>query len=59
MKKFFFLLFVTLIVGEATAQPIRLAVAGISHGHVSWILGRENDAVAQLDGIYERDKVMA
>ena len=59
MKKFFFLLVVTLIVGEATAQPIRLAVAGISHGHVSWILGRKNDAVAQLVGIYEPDKVLA
>ena len=41
MKKLIFLLAVTLVVAEATAQPIRLAVAGISHGHVSWILGRK------------------
>ena len=35
------------------AQPIRLAVAGISHGHNSWILGRKNDSQVELVGIYE------
>lgn len=40
------------------AQPMRLAVAGISHGHVSWILGRKNDAVVQLVGVYEPDQAL-
>ena len=38
------------------AQPVRLAVAGISHGHNAWILGRKNDAAVQLVGIYETNK---
>jgi len=46
----FFLLMTTL---HQQAQPIRLAVAGISHGHNSWILGRKNDAQVELVVIYE------
>ena len=38
------------------AQPVRLAVAGISHGHNAWILGRKNEAAVQLVGIYETNK---
>ena len=38
------------------AQPVRLAVAGISHGHNAWILGRKNDASVQLVGIYETNQ---
>lgn len=38
--------------------PVRLALAGISHGHSSWILGRNNDAVASLEGIFEKDKAL-
>ena len=40
------------------AQPVRLAVAGISHGHNSWILGRKNDDAVQLVGIYETNQVL-
>ncbi|MEY3348376.1 MAG: hypothetical protein RLY46_415 [Bacteroidota bacterium] len=55
MKKFFFI--VTLLCSTMTqAQPVRLAVAGISHGHNAWILGRKNDAAVQLVGIYETNK---
>ena len=59
MKRLIVILTVFFTVTETFAQPLRLAVAGISHGHVSWILGRKNDAVAQLVGIYEPDKVLA
>lgn len=59
MKKLIFILIVIFTIEESVAQPLRLAVAGISHGHVSWILGRKNDAVAQLVGVYEPDKVLA
>lgn len=41
------------------AQPVRMAVAGISHGHNSWILGRKNDSAVQLVGIYESNKALA
>lgn len=52
--KIFLLLFSLLILTESNqAQPLRLAVAGISHGHNSWILGRKNDDAVQLVGIYE------
>jgi len=27
---------------QTTIKPIRIAVAGITHGHVGWILGRKN-----------------
>ena len=38
--------------------PLRLAVAGISHGHHSWILGRKNDDAVMLVGIYEADSLL-
>jgi predicted dehydrogenase len=46
---------------SATAQqpagaPLRLAVAGISHGHVPWILGRKGKTDITLVGVYERDR---
>jgi predicted dehydrogenase len=39
--------------------PIRLAVAGITHGHVSWILNRKNKTDIQLVGIYEPNTELA
>lgn len=38
---------------QGDAKPVRLAVAGTSHGHVSWILNRKNKNDVQLVGIYE------
>ena len=37
------------------AAPLRLAVAGTSHGHVSWILNKKEKPGIQLVGIYEPD----
>lgn len=40
--------------------PVRLALAGISHGHSSWILGRNNDAVniqTNRENPYSTDKL--
>jgi predicted dehydrogenase len=54
--KNFILVFALLCSSIIQAQPIRLAVAGISHGHNAWILGRKNDAAVQLVGIYETNK---
>lgn len=39
-------------------QTVKLAVAGISHGHVPWILDRKNHGDVQLAGIYERDTTL-
>ena len=39
-------------------SPVRLAVAGISHDHVGWILSRMKPDVV-LVGIYEPDKELA
>lgn len=34
-------------------SPIRLAVAGLSHGHVDWVFNRKDKQDIQLVGIYE------
>jgi predicted dehydrogenase len=41
------------------AAPVRLAVVGISHGHVPWILGRKGKSDVTLVGIYEPNKALA
>ena len=38
------------------AQPVRVAVAGISHGHSGWILGRKPQSDITLVGVYEPNK---
>lgn len=39
--------------------PVRVAVAGITHGHVGWILGRKNKNDIELVGIFETNKDLA
>ena len=43
----------------AEKRPLRVAVAGISHGHVPWILGRKEKSDVIIVGIYEPDKALA
>ncbi|MBC7829587.1 MAG: Gfo/Idh/MocA family oxidoreductase [Chitinophagaceae bacterium] len=72
MKQFFSLIFITILTGwiiiadcfDVRAQstetsPLRLAVAGTTHGHVSWILNRKNKTDIQLVGIYEPNTELA
>lgn len=40
------------------AQPVKVAVAGVSHGHSGWILGRADKGDIQLAGIYEPDTAL-
>jgi predicted dehydrogenase len=47
------------LVHVSGAQPVRLAVVGISHGHSSWIFGRRDDSVARLVAIYEPSRPLA
>ncbi|MHA4736592.1 Gfo/Idh/MocA family protein [Dyadobacter sp. MSC1_007] len=52
--KTFALLFLALLSLPSMAQkPVRVAVAGLSHGHVGWIFNRKDKTDIQLVGIYE------
>ncbi|MBA4053749.1 MAG: oxidoreductase [Marivirga sp.] len=42
-----------------TSPPLRLAVSGITHGHVGWILGRKDKTDVSLVGIYEKNTDLA
>ena len=42
--------------GEIEQKPVRLAVAGMSHGHISFILKRPDKGDFELVGFYESDK---
>jgi len=56
MKAFLLLLF-SLISTQIFAQkPMRLAVAGLSHGHVGWAFNRADKKDTELVGIYETNQ---
>lgn len=38
-----------------TQSPVRIAIAGLSHGHVGWIFNRSDKQDTELVGIYEKD----
>jgi predicted dehydrogenase len=42
-----------------TQKPIRLAIAGLTHGHSAFILGRKDKSDFSLVGIYEPDHELA
>ena len=45
--------------GQSTDNALRLAVAGATHGHVGWILGRKDKSDVSLVGVYEPDTELA
>ena len=49
----------TLNAQTKNAGSLRLAVAGITHGHVGWILGRKDKTDVTLVGIYEPNTSLA
>jgi predicted dehydrogenase len=49
----------TVVAQTNSNTPLRLAVAGITHGHVSWILGRKDKTDVTLVGIYEPNTELA
>lgn len=60
MKLFVFVLVCMLLLTESFAQaPVRVAIAGLSHGHVDWIFNRPGKHDIDLVGIYEPDKALA
>lgn len=54
--RYFFCCACLLTFFSVDAQPVRVAVAGISHGHSGWILGRKPQSDITLVGVYEPDK---
>lgn len=40
-------------------EPLRVGVAGLTHGHVGWILGYKNKEMVQVVGIAEPDRELA
>ncbi len=57
-----FLVFIILISGnslKAQTKPIRIAVAGMTHGHVGWILKRQELGDIELVGLAEPNEELA
>lgn len=50
------LLYVSL---SAQEEPLKLGIAGLTHGHVGWILGREHKSDINMVGIYEKNRELA
>lgn len=60
MKKIIAVLVLVIFCSSAFAQKkLRLGVAGLTHGHVVWILERADDGDLDLVGIAEPDKALA
>jgi predicted dehydrogenase len=48
----------SMVLPTLAQKPVRVAVAGISHGHVGWIFNRKEKKDIELVGIYETDKAL-
>jgi len=59
IKLFSFILSLVNISTNATAAPLRVGVAGLTHTHVHWILGRADRGDIQLVGIAEPNTALA
>jgi len=47
------------MVTAQTAQPFRIAIDGLTHTHVHWLLGRAKDGDIQLVGVAEKNRELA
>jgi len=61
MKKLICMLLLSAVIGAHAQTPkkLRLGVAGLTHGHVVWILDRMDDGDLDVMGIAEPDKALA
>jgi len=64
MKRFWNELLIVFIICSSTIslaqeRPVRIAVAGMTHGHVGWILNREDIGDIELVGLAEPNKELA
>lgn len=53
MRTLAILLLAFLSLSSMAQKPVRLAVAGLSHGHVGWVFNRKDKTDIQLVGIWE------
>jgi predicted dehydrogenase len=53
MKSIFLLILGMLSVQAMAQSPVRVAIAGLSHGHVGWVFNRADKKDIELVGIYE------
>jgi hypothetical protein len=40
-------------------KPLRIGVAGLTHGHVGWILGYKKSDIVEIVGIAEPNQALA
>lgn len=62
MKAILLTLTSILVFGSAfsqTAKPFRIGVAGLTHAHVHWVLGRADDGDIEIVGIAEPNRELA
>ena len=61
MKQFFVTMLFILTINSTIAQDsvLKLGVAGLTHGHVGWILSRESQSDIKMVGIVEPNKQLA
>lgn len=52
------ILFSSVLVHAQQSQPIRLAVAGTSHGHVGWVFNNKDTSHVVFVGFYEPDTAL-
>lgn len=55
----FVLLLLASVVTHAQPRPFRIGIAGLSHNHVHWLLGRAKDGDLQIVGIAEPNRELA
>lgn len=55
---FLLVLLASVLTAAAGNKPIRLAVAGMSHGHISFILGRPDKGDFELVGVCDTNKTL-
>ncbi len=59
MKYIFVLLALSFLIPSGFAQePLKLAVAGLSHGHVDWIFNRKDQSDVKLVAVYEQNEAL-
>lgn len=54
-----FMLIVQQVFSQAKMDPLRVGVAGLTHTHVHWILGRPDRGDIQIVGIVESNRALA
>jgi predicted dehydrogenase len=49
----------SILQAQQNQKPLRVGVAGLTHGHVGWILGYKKNEIIEIVGIAEPDRALA